>query len=174
MTSTMSTAAQRLVDVMEAYTRLGHTLRFSPFAQEGFWNDLPLTLPQVRALGSIACAGPAGRSGRDLATHLGVGPSAVTPLVDRLVEHGYVSRHEDPIDRRIQRLRPTSGGIEVLHRMASVRREVLAEIVARIEPEDLPIVERGLVIMTQAIERLAAEHDPAVAERSRAPLPAAS
>jgi DNA-binding MarR family transcriptional regulator len=151
---------QRLVDAMEAYARLGHTLRFSPFAQESFWQDLPLTLPQVKALGLIACSGPTGRSGRDLATNLGVGPSAVTGIVDRLVEHGFVSRSEDQLDRRIQRLRPTSKGVEVLQRLASVRRDVLAEIVARIDPEDWPIAERGLTIISRAIERLAAELEP--------------
>src|SRR5215831_2123437 len=154
----MSAAAQRLVDAMEAYARLGHLLRFSPIAQDSFWTDVPLTMPQVRALGLIACSGPGGRSGRDLAARLGVGPSAVTPLVDRLVEHGYVSRHEASVDRRIQRLRATPSGIELLQRLASVRRDVLAEIVACIDPDDMPIVERGLQIMTQAVERLARDN----------------
>ena len=163
MTSTMSDAAQRVVDAVEGYTRLGHIFRFSPKSQEGFWTDLPLTLPQMRALGLIACAGPNGRSGRDLATRLGVGPSAVTPLVDRLVEHGYVSRHEDLLDRRIQRLRATTDGLELLHRMASVRREVLADIVERIAPADLPVVEQGLKILTDAVQRLLDEQQSAAA-----------
>jgi len=170
-----ASASERVVEAIDTYARLGHTLRFSPFAQPGSWHELPLTLPQLRALGVIACSGPTGRSGRDLATHLGVGPSAVTGIVDRLVEHGYVTRHEDQLDRRIQRLRATSKGVDVLQRLASVRRDVLAEIVARIDPEDLPAVERGFTIISQAVERLAADHEHAIgADRPRESVPTAS
>ena len=35
-----------------------------------------------------------------LAAELGVGPSAVSGLVDRLVAHGYLERKEDALDRR--------------------------------------------------------------------------
>jgi DNA-binding MarR family transcriptional regulator len=159
----MNAASQRLIDAMETYSRMGQMLRLS---QEGFWTNLPLTLPQIRALGLIACAGPAGRSGRDLASQLGVGPSAVTPLVDRLVEHAYVSRHEDVIDRRIQRLRATAAGVELLQRMASLKRDVLAEIVAQIAPEDLPVVEHGMEILVAAVERLAHESERAASAPS--------
>jgi len=147
----------RVVDAMEAYARLVQMLRFSPLAQGALWGDLTLTLPQVRALGSIACAGQAGRSGRELAAHLGVGPSAVTPLVDRLVEHGYASRHEDALDRRILRVRATPAGQALLERLANVHRELLAEIVARVAPADLPLVERSLAILSDAVRRLVAE-----------------
>jgi DNA-binding MarR family transcriptional regulator len=142
---------------MEAYARLAQTLRFSPLAQGGFLADLPLTLPQLKALGVIACAGAPGRSGRELASLLGVGPSAITPLVDRLVEHSFVSRHEDPIDRRILRVRATPDGVNVLERMASVHRGVLTEVVNRIDPADLPTIERALTILIQAVTKLASE-----------------
>jgi DNA-binding MarR family transcriptional regulator len=147
----------RLVHMMEAYARAAQTLRFSPLAQDSFLRDLPLSLAQLKALGMIACAGPVGRSGRELAALLGVGPSAITPLVDRLVEHGFVTRHEDAVDRRVLRVRATPDGVETLERVASVRRDVLAEIAKRIDPSDLPIVERSLVILTDAVERLATE-----------------
>src|SRR5918992_1908251 len=132
---------ERVVDAMEAYARMASTLRFSPLGHGQFLDDVPLTVPQMKALGLIACAGPVGHSGRELASRLGVGPSAVTPVVDRLVEHGFVSRHEDPVDRRILRVRATPGGIDALERVASLRREMLAEIVNQVDAEDLPHIE---------------------------------
>jgi len=69
------------------------------------WSDLDLTMAQLKAL--IAITGTGGLTGRDLAERLGIGPSAVTPLVDRLVAHGYVRREEDATDRRITWARPT-------------------------------------------------------------------
>jgi DNA-binding MarR family transcriptional regulator len=147
----------RVVEAMHAYGRLAQTLRFSPLAQGSFLSDLPLTLPQLRTLGIIACAGATGRSGRELASLLGVGPSAITPLVDRLVEHGFANRHEDPIDRRILRVRATPQGVQVLERVANVHHEALAEIVKRIHPDDLQIVERSLVILSEAVSKVLAE-----------------
>jgi DNA-binding MarR family transcriptional regulator len=147
----------RVVDGMVAYGRLVQQLRFSPVTNRAFFADLPLTLPQYKALGIIASAGAPGRSGRELASLLGVGPSAVTPLVDRLVEHNFVTRQEDPVDRRILRLRVTHEGTGVLERMANLHHEMLAAIVQRIDPRDLPVVERALAILTDAVTQLITE-----------------
>ena len=147
----------RVVDAMEAYSRLAQMLRFSPLDRGHFLTDVPLTLPQLKTLGLVARAGLQGRSGRELASLLNVGPSAVTPLVDRLVEHNFVTRHEDALDRRILRVRATPQGVQVLERMASLHRELLAAIVQRIHPDDLPTIERSLAILTQAAKELVAE-----------------
>src|ERR1041385_8553969 len=88
------------------------------------WAECPMTIPQLRALGLIVAA-PAGRSSRELASLLGVGASAVTPLVDRLVEHGFVERHEDPHDRRITRLTMTDDGRATLQQMVSGKGDLM-------------------------------------------------
>jgi len=124
-----------------------------------FWADLPLTLPQLKALGVITSAGPAGRSGRGLAEILGVGPSAVTPIVDKLVDHGYVSRHEDPIDRRILRVRATPTGLALLERLNTSQLDELARVVERIEPSQLATVEEALGILTSAAQHMLDEHN---------------
>jgi DNA-binding MarR family transcriptional regulator len=139
---------------MAAYGRLAHALRLSRIGHGSFWHELQLTLPQLKALGVIAASGPNGRSGRGLAEALGVGPSAVTPLVDKLVEHGYASRHEDPLDRRILRVRATPNGHALLERLNTGQREELAQIVACIEPSQLPLVERAVAILTDAVQHV--------------------
>src|SRR5919108_672299 len=63
----------RLVDRFDAFSRHMQALRFSPLARGAFLADLPLTLPQLKALGVIAGSGAQGRSGRELASLLGVG-----------------------------------------------------------------------------------------------------
>ena len=78
------------------------------------WNEVQVTLPQIRVL---SAGRPRRRAERPaLASMLGVGPSAVTPLVDRLVDHGYVRREEDRQDRRVTRLLLTPEGAAVLTR----------------------------------------------------------
>src|SRR5712691_11713530 len=145
--SSQSERAARIVEAMAAYGRLAHALRINRLGNSSFWSDLPLTLPQLKALGVITASGPAGRSGRGLAEILGVGPSAVTPLVDKLVDHGYVSRHEDPIDRRILRVRTTPAGRALLERLNISQFDELAQVVARIDAGHLALVEQALSIL---------------------------
>jgi DNA-binding MarR family transcriptional regulator len=151
-----SSSTQRVVEAMARYGRLAHALRLARLTQPSFWADLHLTLPQLKTLGMIAAGGVAGRSGRDLAAALGVGPSAVTPLVDRLVEHGYATRHEDAVDRRVLRVRVTPGGLALLERLDTGQTEELTAIVSRIDPAHLPLIERALSILTDAAEQAVA------------------
>ena len=53
--------ARRVVEAMARYGHLTHALRIARLGSSSFWADLPLTLPQLKALGVIAAAGPAGR-----------------------------------------------------------------------------------------------------------------
>ena len=77
------------------------------------WFDLDLSMAQFKTLMLIGSSG--GLTGRDLARRLDVGPSAVTPLVDRLVQYGYVQREEDPTDRRVTWTRLLPAGQVLFH-----------------------------------------------------------
>lgn len=121
-------------------------------ATSGAWNEMNATLPQIRVL-SLLAGHAEGLSGRALAGLLGVGPSAVTPLVDRLVDHGYVRREEDRQDRRITRLLLTPAGATVLHQMAAGRREILAEVLQRLSAEELATVERAFELVALGVQR---------------------
>jgi DNA-binding MarR family transcriptional regulator len=156
--STRSERAQRVVEAMARYGHLVHAVRIARLGSSSFWVDLTVTLPQLKALGVITAAGPAGRSGRALAEILGVGPSAITPLVDKLVDHGYVSRHEDPVDRRILRVRTTPAGLALLEKLNTTQLDELAQVVERIDPAQLPIVEEALGILASATQLVLDEH----------------
>jgi DNA-binding MarR family transcriptional regulator len=123
------------------------------------WGDLNITLPQLKVLGLLLSQGHA-VSGRELAGLLGVGPSAVTPLVDRLVDHGYVRREEDQHDRRITRLLVTDAGFELLRRMMAGRREIMADLLRQLDAEELATVDKALDLLIAAIGRSQAAADP--------------
>src|SRR6266851_6179800 len=91
----------------------------------------PLTMAQLRALSLIA-ASQRGLSSRELATMLAVGASAITPLVDRLVERSFVRRIEDPHDRRIARLDATELGAALLERMVTGKGDVVRDTLAQL------------------------------------------
>src|SRR5690242_5372522 len=123
MTSTISSEAS--VDLaLHAFHQWVVALQLARARRGDAWAECPMTLPQLRALSLIA-ASQSGPTSRELATLLGVGASAVTPLVDRLVEHGFVLRHEDPRDRRITRLTATDAGRATLQQMVSGKGDLM-------------------------------------------------
>ncbi|RCG20113.1 MarR family transcriptional regulator [Sphaerisporangium album] len=77
---------------------------------------LNLTMQQLKV--TLILAGRGSASGQELAHTLGTGLGTVTGIVDRLVAQGLVSRHEDPHDRRIRRIRLTDAGIRMTEELA--------------------------------------------------------
>jgi len=70
---------------------------------------LDVTMAQGRVL-MVVGHGPGCTMG-ELASKLGIGVSAATGLVDRLVERGVLERESDPADRRAVRVRMSPAGI---------------------------------------------------------------
>lgn len=73
-----------------------------------------VTMSQAKVLHIVSLHPGASMSA--LAGELDVGLSAVSGLVDRLVDHAYLERHEDPSDRRQQLVTITSEGRAVIDR----------------------------------------------------------
>src|ERR687885_673757 len=92
------------------------------------WLETELTMAQLKALSLLHARGRA--SGRALARAMGIGPSAVSQLVDRLVGEGDVRREEDPHDRRVTWLVPTARGRAAVEQLVLARRERFAAVVA--------------------------------------------
>ncbi len=91
-----------------------------------------------------------GMSGRDLARRFGVGPSAITAVVDRLVQRGYARREEDARDRRISWTRPTPAAIALFRQVSAGHDEQLDEILCSLLPDELENVERALLVLRDA------------------------
>jgi DNA-binding MarR family transcriptional regulator len=127
-----------------------------------------VTMSQAKTLYLVA-AQPGVRM-TALAAQLGVSLSTVSGLVDRLVEHGYVERREDPDDRRQQLVRLTSTGDAVIERMREMNlshMRLLLEGLSVPELEAFSIAIKALGRRAAALDRQrdAANAAPATAER---------
>jgi DNA-binding MarR family transcriptional regulator len=152
----MTVAVAAIDAVLERYQRLIRALQARRAALgTDPWYDCRMSLPQLRALGLIA-ASERGLSSRELATALGVGASAITPLVDRLVEHGFAHRTEDPHDRRIARLHATATGADLLDRMRAGQVDVIRSALAQLDPAELESVGAALELLHTGVQRAAA------------------
>jgi DNA-binding MarR family transcriptional regulator len=74
-------------------------------------------------------------SQRDVAERIGIDPSDVVDLVDRLERAGYLHRRRDERDRRRYALELTPAGRDAIERFARVARAVDESVLAVLEPE---------------------------------------
>jgi DNA-binding MarR family transcriptional regulator len=93
-----------------------------------------LSLTSAATLATLERSGPSRLT--SLAVKEGVTQPAMTQLIARLQESGLVSRTADPADGRVVQVRLTDEGRATLARRRAVRAERLAEILARLSPEE--------------------------------------
>jgi MarR family transcriptional regulator for hemolysin len=101
-----------------------------------------LALPVV-----ILSRNPQGMRQNALADALGVeGPSLVR-LIDRLVQDGFVHRHEDPTDRRAKILTLTEAGQALGSQASSILNKYRAGLLENVTQEDLEATLRVLAAL---------------------------
>jgi DNA-binding MarR family transcriptional regulator len=118
----------------------------------------PVTMQQLKVLTMIAID-PDKATGHELAAQLKVSVATMSGLVDRLVEHGMVSREEDPSDRRVRRLNVTSEGSATIRSLLSSSGTMPTPVLRRLAIEDLRALVRGVLAFDRAVRELA-DGDP--------------
>jgi DNA-binding MarR family transcriptional regulator len=114
------------------------------------WMDLHLTMAQLKSLFFISNQGST-HPGK-LAAALGVTPTNVTGIIDRLERHGLVSRTMDTRDRRVMLLRATGRGEDLVTKLRERRRGYLAGVLAKLNSDELAALARGLEALAGATE----------------------
>ncbi len=90
----------------------------------------------------------------DLAAGEGVTQPAITLLVNRLQQRGWVARSADPADRRAVLVTLTPLGREVFDRMRAEYRALLHEEMATLRDEDVETLARAIDVLDALIVRL--------------------
>jgi len=110
--------------------------------------DSAVTLPQFRLLAVIADLEPVptGQAARTL----GLDPSTVTRLADRMVAAGHVTRGTEPQHRGVVTLNLTATGRHLVEVSDGWRRRELARIMARLAPADQEAITAALGLLVAA------------------------
>ena len=111
-----------------------------------------ITMSQAKALYLLSVRPVATMS--SIAAELGVGASAVSGLVDRLVAQGHVERKEDPDDRRQQLVTITAAGTATLDRMREMRAQVTLRLLTGLDDDELEAFRTSLVALDREVQRL--------------------
>jgi DNA-binding MarR family transcriptional regulator len=93
-----------------------------------------ITLPQYRALVALHVEGE--QNVASLAESLGLHPSTVTRLCDRLLAKEFIERTVSPTNRREVRLRLSKGGRALVRIETERRRRAIGNIVARLDGKE--------------------------------------
>jgi DNA-binding MarR family transcriptional regulator len=136
-----------ITEIIELQRKLGRAWRQYEL---DVWMGLPLTMAQLKSLFFINNQGST-NSGK-LAAALGVTPTNVTGIIDRLVKQGLVSRSEDVQDRRILVLQATDRGEALVAKLRERRRGYLSEVLARLSVDELATLAQGLNSLVKASE----------------------
>jgi len=109
--------------------------------------SLSLTMQQLKVL--ILVYRTDGLTAQQLTKHLGVSQATVSGLVDRLVAHEYVSRHEDPRDRRIRHIRLAPAGKQAVEEFLRVGVAQRRKLYSLLDDETLHMLE---VVLDRLVE----------------------
>jgi DNA-binding MarR family transcriptional regulator len=90
----------------------------------------------------------------ELALRERVTQPAITSLVNRLEERGWVARHHDPQDARAVLVSLTAHGREAHKRLRAEYRALLHEEMATLHDADVRILARAIEILDDLIERV--------------------
>jgi DNA-binding MarR family transcriptional regulator len=139
----------------EAFQLFGRLFVQSDPSRLDDWARLGLTISQVRVLAILEDV--QGLRAGDLAERLGVQPSTVTRIVDRLVQNKLVRREADEEDRRLVRHFVTDSGVAALNQMRSAGRKRFNEFFDRLTDEQLKRVVTALRDLTQTFDAVDAK-----------------
>jgi DNA-binding MarR family transcriptional regulator len=139
--------SQLVQEVVELERQVGRVVgQHAP----GVLIDSGLTLPQLRSLLLIANRGST--NFRKLAKALGVTPSNVTGIVDRLVEQGLVSRTQNPEDRREMTLQATDKGKALVSNLKEAGMKRMTQVLSLLSLEELSALAQGLSAFIRAAD----------------------
>ena len=144
--------AQRLLDLLNT---LGSTT-FRQFLWQ-LSSDHELTYAQSQVLFYVA--DHAGCHMGDVAKAFGVTLPAITSIVDRLEQKGFMQREDDPHDRRVYALAPTRRGRVLADDLRETRIRSLERVFRGMRADDRHAIITGLERLVEAAEAEAHARD---------------
>lgn len=114
--------------------------------------EIDITMPQAKLLYLIGASGEIHMS--EIVTRLGVSLSTVSGLVERIVDHGFATRREDPADRRQVVVGLTPEGTDFIDRFRELNARQLRELLAVLDDTELALLGSALAALDRAAVRV--------------------
>ena len=89
-----------------------------------------------------------------IASNLGILKSNMTPIIDRLVEHGLVNKFPDPKDRRILRVELTDKAFKLFDAVKAILKESLVKKLSNLSEEELTLLDEHTLKLSEIVKKL--------------------
>jgi DNA-binding MarR family transcriptional regulator len=133
----------RLALTRDMYALVSYLMRISNFGSFNTIAELDLSFTQLKALCAMD-VDDEDRSVKALAESMGVSLPTMSRAVDGLYERGFVDRREDPVDRRMKRVRLTEPGRAITSRLSETRLAALKEFLLSLSDPEAQALTRAL------------------------------
>jgi DNA-binding MarR family transcriptional regulator len=149
----MKNKAELITEILDLHQRLSPGIRDNT---PETWLSLNLTIAQLKSLVFINHARVT--NFKSLAAALGVSPPNVTGIVDRMVEHGLISREENPDNRRMVLLKTTPKGDSVIQDIYETGAARFGTLLNQLAREDLEALAQGMAALDAALQKNSSEN----------------
>jgi MarR family transcriptional regulator, organic hydroperoxide resistance regulator len=112
------------------------------------WLALNLSIAQLKSLFYLDFAGAS--NSKSLASALHVTPPNITGIIDRLVEQGLVTREDNLLNRRMQILKLTPEGANLVTRLRERTASHFSRLLETLNEKDLAALAQGLDALSRA------------------------
>lgn len=106
----------------------------------------------LKVIFTLSHTGPLSLS--QLANTIGISKPNLTPIIDKLIQKGFVNRYEDPNDRRILRVEITNKAVELRDQQCNKFKTMLQPKLSNLPTEDLDSLEDLLSKIMPIITKL--------------------
>ncbi|HEY2916529.1 MAG TPA: MarR family transcriptional regulator [Candidatus Limnocylindrales bacterium] len=145
MTSPNNDARPAVARALEAFEDLQRRLMA---VHAPAFTAIDLTMAQAKLLYVVAATGELSMS--EIAQRLGVSLSTASGAVDHLVSTGFLSRRDDPANRRQVRVAATAFGLAALEELRELSTRQLRALFALVSDPDLAVIEEATRILVAA------------------------
>ena len=141
-----------LTKISDALFKMLFQLNKKVFNQDEIIKGFPMPPSHVKVIFHLAHTGPSSVS--QIAKTLYISKPNMTPIIDKLISEDFVTRYEDPNDRRIIRVELTKKANDLFKAQKQKIKDMLQEKVSTLPEEDLIILESSVQNLTKIISKL--------------------
>ncbi len=138
----------RLALTRDMYALASYLMRSTNLGAFNSIAALELSFTQIKALCAMDVDGE-DRSVKALADSMQVSLPAMSRAIDGLYERGLVDRQEDPVDRRMKRLRLTHSGRVITSSLNETRLATMQEFLTSLSDEEAHALTRALGLILE-------------------------
>jgi DNA-binding MarR family transcriptional regulator len=157
--SNATAAVDREALARDMYALASYLMRTANVGTFNTIAELDLSVTQLKALSALDADGEE-RSVKALAESMRVSMPTMSRAVDGLFERGFVVREEDPVDRRMKRVRLTDAGREVPLALNRARLSALQELIGSLTDEEAGALYHALTLILDRRSEIAAHRAP--------------